>query len=287
MVTLAYEERALTFECAGERLVGIVAAPHDARVGLVIVVGGPQYRAGSHRQYVLLARRLASAGVAVMRFDYRGLGDATGAMIPFEEAVADVAAAMDAFAAACPSLERIVLWGLCDAASLALLYWHATRDRRVAGLVLADPWITSEQEFAQSQARHYLARPFQLAFWKKLVSGGVDVKGALADVKSVLGTLARRGSGAAAAAAPFQQRMSQGLADFHDPVLLVLSGDLTARDFRQYCETHAEWQNLIARDNVAHGNIPDANHTFAGAAARGEVERLTAEWLAANVTGRS
>ena len=60
----AYLERALVFECEGEQLVGIVAAPEAARVGVLVIVGGPQYRAGSHRQYVLLSRRLASAGVA-------------------------------------------------------------------------------------------------------------------------------------------------------------------------------------------------------------------------------
>jgi exosortase A-associated hydrolase 1 len=283
-----YEERALMFDCAGERLVGVVAAPDGAKVGVVIVVGGPQYRAGSHRQYVLLARRLASAGAAVIRFDYRGMGDSSGAMIPFEDAVPDIGAAVDAFAAACPSLERIVLWGLCDAASLALMYWNGTRDRRIAGLVLADPWITSEEEFAQSQVRHYFARPFQPAFWKKLFGGAVDVKVALADLGSALAKLLRRKPAEAEADdAPFQQRMTRGLESFDKPVLLVLSGDLTARDFIQYCESHAEWEALIGRGNVARGNIPDANHTFASAAARGEVERLTAEWLIAKMMGRT
>ena len=55
-------ERVLLLECEGDRLLGIVseAAPDkDAPIGVVIVVGGPQYRAGSHRQFVQLARELA------------------------------------------------------------------------------------------------------------------------------------------------------------------------------------------------------------------------------------
>ena len=72
-------EQALTFDCDGERLVGVVAVPErPVPVGVLIVVGGPQYRAGSHRQFVHLARRLAGAGIAAMRFDYRGMGDASG-----------------------------------------------------------------------------------------------------------------------------------------------------------------------------------------------------------------
>ncbi|HBZ05431.1 MAG TPA: hydrolase 1, exosortase A system-associated, partial [Massilia sp.] len=49
--------------CRGAWLYGIVslpAAPHPR--GVLIVVGGPQYRAGSHRQFTLLARDLAAAG---------------------------------------------------------------------------------------------------------------------------------------------------------------------------------------------------------------------------------
>ena len=42
--------------------------------GMLIVVGGPQYRAGSHRQFTLLARDVAATGVPTMRFDYRGMG---------------------------------------------------------------------------------------------------------------------------------------------------------------------------------------------------------------------
>lgn len=59
------KESTLSFDCQGERLVGILAEPvtgEPAEVGVVIVVGGPQYRAGSHRQFTLLARHFAAHG---------------------------------------------------------------------------------------------------------------------------------------------------------------------------------------------------------------------------------
>lgn len=274
-------EQALVFECAGERLLGVVTGGHNpSAVGVVIIVGGPQYRIGSHRQFVLLARRLAQAGIPVMRFDYRGMGDSSGEMMSFEQVVPDITAAVAAFTAAVPTVERIVLWGLCDAASACLLYWNATRDPRVAGMILADPWITSSEVFAQSQMKHYLRRPFQREFWTKLLGGGIDLGGALRDFASVLSRTREKRSGPAVAAeAPFDEKMTRGMEAFAAPVLLVLSGDLTARNFLEHCETHPEWQRLIGRAHVQRGEVPGANHTFATAAWRREVEDLTLDWL--------
>src|SRR6185295_1875345 len=126
-----FVERPVLFECEGERLIGIIAVPEPpARVGVLVVVGGPQYRAGAHRQFVYLSRRLAAAGIPAMRFDYRGMGDSTGAARTFEDCGPDIAAAIDALRANCPAVARVVLWGLCDAASASLDYWHSARDPR-------------------------------------------------------------------------------------------------------------------------------------------------------------
>ena len=288
MVTDAYTERVVVFECAGERLLGIVAAPAaPAALGVLVVVGGPQYRIGSHRQYVLLARRLAREGVAGMRFDYRGMGDSSGTPIGFEDAVPDIGAAIDAFVHAQPSLTRIVLWGLCDAASVALMYWERTRDPRIVGLVLADPWISSEEAFAESQARHYLRRPFQREFWVKLARGGVGLRRALHDVAGVVAKVCRaKNAEPAFAPAPYQERMARGIDEFPGPVLLLLSGDLNARDFMQYCEARPRWMALMNKATVARGEVPGSNHTFASARWRGEIERLTIDWLASKVSSR-
>ena len=128
-------ERVLLFTCQGLSLPGILhpGAPGASR-GVLVVVGGPQYRVGSHRQFVLLARDLAAAGVPVLRFDCRGMGDAEGEFPGFEDLDADLAAAIDAFFTQVPSLREVVIWGLCDAASAALFY--AGSDARVRGLVL-------------------------------------------------------------------------------------------------------------------------------------------------------
>ena len=172
---MSYVERPVLFDCEGERLVGVIAVPEQAaRVAVLVVVGGPQYRAGSHRQFVRLARALAADGFPAMRFDYRGMGDSTGAARTFEDCRPDIAAAVAALRANCPDVERIVLWGLCDAASAALDYWHEARDPVIAGMVLLNPWVRSETTLAKAHIKHYYGRRLLAKeFWAKLLSGGV------------------------------------------------------------------------------------------------------------------
>ena len=125
--------RAVVFPCDGDDLVAILheGAGSACEVGILIVVGGPQYRVGSHRQFVLMARSLAAQGFPVFRFDYRGMGDSSGCERTFTSVHDDVRSAVDAFVAHMPELRRIVIFGLCDAASAALMYVHS--DSRVAG----------------------------------------------------------------------------------------------------------------------------------------------------------
>ena len=69
-----FEERALSLRCNDSWMYGILSLPEQAASrGVLIVVGGPQYRVGSHRQFTLLARHLASLRIPVLRFDCRGM----------------------------------------------------------------------------------------------------------------------------------------------------------------------------------------------------------------------
>jgi uncharacterized protein len=105
-------ERGLRFDCEGRSLVGVLSLPTAPAgdLGVVIAVGGPQYRAGSHRQFVLLARRLAAAGFAALRFDMRGMGDSEGEFPGFEGLGPDLTAAGHALMAQAPGVRRLVYW---------------------------------------------------------------------------------------------------------------------------------------------------------------------------------
>jgi exosortase A-associated hydrolase 2 len=141
-------EKSIVFPCEQEELAGILHRPEQgSKVGVLIVVGGPQYRVGSHRQFVQLARFLCAQGVPVFRFDYRGMGDSSGDLLGFQGIDVDIRCAIDTFQYHCNAVTDIVIWGLCDAATAAISY--APRDARVKGLVLVNPWVYSKQGAAR------------------------------------------------------------------------------------------------------------------------------------------
>ena len=279
---MVYTEEAVVFACASDMLVGILAKPETPlETGIVVIVGGPQYRAGSHRQFVCLSRALASAGYAVLRFDYRGMGDSEGHARDFETVSADVCAAIDLLQACLPTVEKIVLWGLCDGASAALLYCDETKDLRISGLCLLNPWVRSELSLARTQVRHYYTRRLlQKEFWIKLLSGKLAL-GALTGFarKLCLSTSANRPPATVQPA--FQQRMASAWLSFAGRQLLILSSeDYTAKEFMQHASEDRAWKNALAKPRLVQHVLQDADHTFSNARSGAMVQNLTLEWLA-------
>ena len=285
---MSTDERALVFDCAGDEMLGVVTAPAagatTTAIGVVVVVGGPQYRAGSHRQFVQLARALAADGHSVMRFDVRGMGDSAGAQRDFKTLDDDIAAAIDALIVHDPSLQRIVLWGLCDGASAALLYLQRRPDPRVKALCLLNPWVRSEATLARAHVQHYyLRRLLQPAFWAKLIRGGVRW-GAVSELAGKLVQTFRSADTAAAAGAgaqlPFQSAMAHALLGFDGAVLLLLSADdYTAKEFTIHAQSDRIWCQALARPTLQQVTLADADHTLSAASARQLAETAIRNWL--------
>ena len=290
-------ELPLRFRCNGDWLYGMLHPAEGAGgCGVLVVVGGPQYRIGSHRQFLLLARALAASGIPVMRFDYRGMGDSEGEARDFEHVATDIRVAIDEFFRQCPDLERVAIWGLCDAASAALFYAHT--DARVGGIVLLNPWVRTEAGLAQTYLRHYyLGRLLDRNFWLKVLRGEFDFKTALGSfVETVAAGLGRpkpRAGGAGkggdppaapdqeqASHAPLPERMLQGLQRFSGPVLLILSGDdLTANEFKDLVSRSRPWRRLLQARRVTRRELDGANHTFSTRKWRDQVAAWTRDWV--------
>ncbi len=278
-------ERAITFACQGEQLVGILSLPTTtARVGALIVVGGPQYRAGSHRQFVILARALAAQGIAAMRFDVRGMGDAEGEQRTFENINSDIDAAVQTLTSSVPTLKRVVLVGLCDGASACLLHAHQGRvDPKITGLVLLNPWVRSAQTLAKAQVSHYYAQRLRdRAFWAKLLRGAVSFRAPLEFMRKVGQARSGDTKNGASDASTFQQRMAQAWARWPGHIWLVLSGkDLTAAEFLQSWSGGSIWAAARARPGFRRLDLPDADHTLSSVNAQNDFAR----WLGSELAG--
>lgn len=276
----------VTFECEGEQLVGIFSEG-TSDTAVLLVVGGPQYRAGSHRQFTLLCRYLAQAGIPSLRFDYRGMGDSSGEIHDFEDVQQDIKAAVDQLFVCSPGLKQVVLWGLCDAASANLFY--AYTDPRVKGVVLLNPWVRTVEGEAKAYLKHYyLSRLMDKDMWQKILSGKFDFKGSFASLSSMVLKLLKPKSGSkkgnnavhSQLSGTLPERMLQGLKNFNGRVLLILSGDdLTADEFRDLVASSTDWKQTIANKKTTQHTLQEANHTFSSNVWRRQVEQWTADWV--------
>ena len=288
---MSYEERASTFTCAGARLIAIASVPQrPLRRGVLVVVGGPQYRAGSHRQFTLLCRALAEQGIAAMRFDCRGMGDSDGEMRTFEDVQPDIRAAIDHFCTQVPELVDIAIWGLCDAASAALFYAHG--DSRVSGVVLINPWVRTSTGIAKMRLKHYyLARLTDREFWRKVAGGEFAVAAAMRSFARTLFALvpSRPGApaenGLAESSPPgkgriLPDRMADGLSRFKGQVLMLLSGkDLTAQEFNAVVHASGHWRKMLSATRVQHRELAEADHTFSRREWRDQIIAWTSAWV--------
>ena len=122
-----------------------------------------------------------------------------------------------------------------------------------------------------------MPRLLQGAFWRKLASGGLRPGASLASLRQVAAATQEAAPQADDAPAP---ALLRALTQFQGKVLLILSGDdLGAREWQALLHGDGAWRAVAARAQWTQAQVDGANHTFASAAWRGEVEQLCARWL--------
>ncbi len=293
LVMAIANEQPIVFQSAQQSLYGLLHEPQQSelKTGVLILVGGPQYRVGSHRQFVELARGLALQGIPTFRFDFTGMGDSTGDFPGFEKLDNDIRQAIDAFTKAHPDLQKVILWGLCDGASAACFY--ASKDERVAGLCLANPWVRTEQGEAEAFLKHYyFSRLMSRDFWHKLLTGKLKVLSSLTDLFGKVKRSRQKEEAAndqsdpsAAASAPqfsLPVRLFGSLNAFPGQVICLISGnDLTAAEFMDAVNKDRKRQKLMRSKRVTMVHLADADHTFSQRQSMKDVIKQTASWIKA------
>lgn len=285
-------EHTAYFTCNNELLPAIIHPGKGAtKRGVLVVVGGPQYRVGSHRQFVLLARDLAENGVPVFRFDYRGMGDGAGDLVGFEHITDDIRSAIDCFQMECPDVTEVVIWGLCDAATAASFY--APLDNRISGLVLLNPWVRSEVGEAKAYIKHYyVKRLLSKGFWRKVFSGRFNLAQSYRSFRQMITKAFRHSNDSANTSSngtdmminnpdlSLGKRMEHALGQFKGELLFVLSGnDLTAAEFQQSVDASPHFQSILGRKNSRVIRLEHADHTFSRRVWRNSVAAETVNWL--------
>lgn len=241
------------FPCGSLSLAGTLdSAP--ATTGLLIVSGGNEIRSGAFMGQSNLAASIAKAGFPVFRFDRRGIGDSEGENRGFRKSAKDIRAALDAFKAISPQMERVFAFGNCDAASALMLSQGGGCD----GLILANPWTIEQGEGStplpaaiRSRYANKLRSPSEI---KRLLTGGVNLR-------KLLGGMFRSVGGEPSASG-LAEEMREGLSGFEGPVrILLATADRTAQTFE------ANWDKADPRIHRCDG----AGHAF--------VEPSHRDWL--------
>lgn len=219
----------LDFGCGSLKLAGTLdTAP--GTTGLLLVSGGNEVRSGAFSGQSLLAARIAKAGFSVFRFDRRGIGDSEGENRGFRSSGGDIKAALEAFRAIAPQVERVFAFGNCDAASALMLSGGAGCD----GLILSNPWTIEADDHGEEDATpppaairaryaEKLKNPKEIG---RLLRGGVDLRKLARGLFKSVGTVAAPSS--------LAEEMQQGLEPFSGSVrILLATGDRTAQVFEE------------------------------------------------------
>jgi alpha-beta hydrolase superfamily lysophospholipase len=179
-------ETLLTFG-EGKNLFGVVTEPETglvaSRPSICFLNVGVNHHVGPHRIWVTIARALAAAGYASIRFDFAGVGESE-ARSPLGENLVYAHTQVDDVRAAMAALEqrqgarRFVLVGLCSGAYAT--FRTTTIDDRVVGQILVNAhtfdWHEGEPVKSKPSRRFYMDLLRDPGHWHAAVAPGLRAR---------------------------------------------------------------------------------------------------------------
>lgn len=287
------------------------ANPVEPRRSVLILSTGGNPRSGHSRLSVRLARRLALQGVASLRVDCRGIGEATPVLRTPNHALyrdndlIDVREALDEMHA--KGWPRPMIYGLCSGAYLA--YHTALEDTRMSGLILAnlycfryDRQAVADAEAAEAaKIQRVLIKPVEsyfrvirtASFWKRLLQGQVHTR---AVTSQVVATYGRRILLRLQSLLPgwfrvdpriqfIRERMRQ-LTGSRLPILLAYGANDPGLNDLNTVFGQGGWM-LTRQPNVTLDLIPDADHTFTSEQSSHQVIESIVRFIESSAAGHS
>jgi len=284
-------EQALLFGKTGS-LVGIVTDPPARETvsclpAVLLLNSGPIHRVGPNRLYVKMARKLATLGFVVFRFDFSGIGDSRARRdtIPFvPSAVAETQEAMDCLGVA-RGAKEFILAGICSGALISLK--TACCDPRVVGVVPINAaghrYGDGSADLYRTLANHYLRLAFSSSFglkvWRKALAGKVDYRGLLRAMGSqLIDVFAGRKR-----ASPGADTVTELLRLLSQRGVWVVLVHAEADEGLDYLRVSLgeEIQSLIAAGKLRLEVIAQSNHTFTLLSNQEHLLQVVCDWIPA------
>ena len=302
-LTIDQRPRGVTESCfrtAEGSLFGIVARPVDYEPGntptVVLPNAGSVCSVGPNRIYVQAARALAAAGMEVVRFDLRNLGDSvTGdveaANDPYPEfASADMQRAL-AHCRTSFGATSFVLAGLCSGSHTSYHFALAHDDQAVQEIVLINPLtyyytpgMSLDNPLQHRTVRHaksYVRSARRPESWRRLLTGQVNYRRLAKFAIRVLLRLLRNGARKVTSLWTHHplSRMDEDLARLHQRGLRVtyVFSDTDPGYWIARVDSPNTFRNLANSGESAVIFIKEADHTLSRADHREQlIEQLCA-----------
>jgi alpha/beta superfamily hydrolase len=211
-------------------MLGVVSAPMGERVeALGVLIGGTGHRIGPNRMWVELARRWARQGVATVRLDLTGVGDAGGERPPdvpalyrdvYGRQVRDALAMLQTQGFGGPAVSL----ALCAGAYWAVQASLASERPILPFMLNPGALVWDETGHATRMRRHYRQRLLRRSTWVGLFRGRVSLTNApRAFLRGIRDAIVRRRSPSPDAGKPISAVFDR-LHERGTPALVVFAG---------------------------------------------------------------
>ena len=246
-------------------LSGILTEPADGgarRPAVLLLNAGLLHRIGPNRLYVTLARRLAAAGLPVLRFDYSGLGESEPRHdeLTLEQSMLAEGLEAMSFLAASGVAERFVPMGLCAGAEQSQRLAHA--DARVVGAVLIDGYAYRTPGYS---LREYARHLGSARSWRHLVSSPLALRRLLGGASSGAAPVGNPGGVDFVREFPPREvclRQLQAILAREAELFLIFTGGGMAELYNHAGQFAATFPSLRGHPRVRLEFMPLADHTF-------------------------